>query len=279
MHSHWKFRLAQPTGKSVRLGSALLVLALGCESDSGSKAADDDTDTSTDETGDLGEDSSDGDESGSESEDDGCEGFPAGTVFDAGTTVFNVDDDAELLALQGIRCVAARAFDISGVTNLQPLSDLEVVEGSLYIRQNPTLATLEPLGSLRAVGATFSVDANPALTSLDGLQALASVPFVHIGESGDLNEPGPIAGRGNDALVDLGGLETLSVEYLLIGDNEALTSLDGLSQLQQAGSVHIVNNAKLPVADAAAFADRVHDGNDTLVCGNLGGEACMWGTD
>lgn len=190
-----------------------------------------------------------------------------------------VEGDDALAQLSGVRCVVANYLKVLGVTTVEPLAALERIEGGFTLANSPELTNIEALGGLSVVTDYFVLDGLPKLGSLAGLDALSHVGSLQIGTIGTVATPGPIPGRGNDALVDLTGLAGLSAaSHIVIGDNDALVSLAGLG-VAPAGAavVQIVNNPQLPTDSATVAAELWDDdGDGVLVCGNLEGEPCVW---
>jgi len=119
------------------------------------------------------------------------------------------------------------------VTNLDGLSELQSVGGSLTIAYNANLLNVDGLSSLTSVGGSFYLTGPSLLTNLDGLSALRSV-----GGNLDL--------FANHALLNVDGLSGLtSVGKLIIMLNNALENLDGLSALTSVGSLLIIDNPVL----------------------------------
>jgi len=119
-------------------------------------------------------------------------------------------------------------IDNDGLMNLDGLSSLERVDGSLIIERNDNLTNLDGLLALTKVGAEsgnrLNISLNPALTNLDGLSHLRAVSgHLLVAENHSLNnctgitvlidpiddyEPGP----GSSGVPDVGG-------YVGIGGN------------------------------------------------------------
>jgi len=119
--------------------------------------------------------------------------------------------------------------EISGsdITNLNGLSVLTSVGGSLYIRHNNTLTSLTGLDNVISIG-SLSITNNNALNSLTGLDNVTTI-------GGDL-----IIGyysNGNPVLTSLTGLDNVTFigNSLYIQDNPALTSLTGLVNVNSIG--------------------------------------------
>jgi len=115
---------------------------------------------------------------------------------------------------------------ISGddISNLNGLSVMTSIGGSLGILYNPTLTNLSGLEGLTSITETLAIEGNDALTSLSGLDNVTSIG-------------GWLAIDLNLALTNLTGLEGLiSIEETLeIWENDALTSLIGLDNVTSIG--------------------------------------------
>lgn len=141
------------------------------------------------------------------------------------------------------------------IGNLQGLNQLQSVNGNLAVHNNAQLANLKGLDALTSVAGDLTVRANIALRSTAGAEALEDVGgnvfFTDNqrlqsleGFSGLSSIGGSLAiTHGSGAiepvgqLVNLNGLQSLiSVGGLVIDDLPTLTSLQGLEQLQNAGS-------------------------------------------
>ena len=126
---------------------------------------------------------------------------------------------------------------ISGynIANLNGLSVLTSIGGSLRIVCNEILPSLSGLDNLTHIGGNLYVEGNMNLPDLSGLQ---NVTFVGI----------DVQVTDNVILGNLSGLEGLAVlnGRLWIDDNAALTSLTGLNNLLSiAGTVRIFSNDAL----------------------------------
>jgi len=105
------------------------------------------------------------------------------------------------------------------ITNLNGLSFLTSIGGSLSIIENPSLTGLSGLENLTSVR-TINIQKNPALTSITGLgNVTSSIKHLRIID--------------NDALTKLVGLEGLKtvMSVVAIIDNDALVNLKGLDNL------------------------------------------------
>jgi hypothetical protein len=110
------------------------------------------------------------------------------------------------------------------ITNLNGLSVLISIEGSLNIQSNNTLTNLAGLENLTSIGGNLSILINRNLNSLLGLDKLISIS-------------GYFEIWNNKALTSLIGLNNLTSvgRGLVIGENIALTTLSGLDKLNSIG--------------------------------------------
>ncbi len=125
------------------------------------------------------------------------------------------------------------------VTNLEALSSITTIEGSLYIWSN-SLTNLEGLNNLESVGDVFDIKNVNDLTSTLALNSLRSVgggfqiesndSLEHIEGLTNLTSVGALFIASNFSLIDIDGFNNLTNDlYLLtIADNDMLENVDGL---------------------------------------------------
>ena len=147
------------------------------------------------------------------------------------------------------------------VPNPAALTRLGHAKRELFLQSNH-LRTLEGLRGLEAVHGTVVLDGLPELTDLSGLEDLAQIEGDLLIGACDRNGSGVYYDRyiessacetHNDALenVDaLSGLTSLEGD-LLVANNDELTSLAGLGNIDSSDSIHlrnvvVIDNAKLP---------------------------------
>ena len=126
------------------------------------------------------------------------------------------------------------------------LDSIRVVEGDVNFFQNPNLRNLRGLERLEEVEDNFSIS---HAAELDDLTALRKLSHVR----------GVLGIRSMKKLSTLNGLSGIEeVGRINILDNDALTSLEGLSSLERVrGDVWIADNPKLPQSQIDAFLARV----------------------
>jgi len=150
------------------------------------------------------------------------------------------------------------------LTNLNGLDQLSTVNGNLRLSGNLLLTGISSLGNLSHLGYSLTLDSNPALLSLNGLEgifaindALTIYDCVSLNSLHGLNQINSIHGQlyigYNDGLVNLEGIDALqSSGQLAIYNNDALQSLDGLNSLTilNWGGIDITENQSLQNIDA-----------------------------
>jgi len=152
---------------------------------------------------------------------------------------------------------------ISGynIINLNGLSVVNSIGGSLSIVTNEALTNLTGLDNLTTIGGHLYLEGNMTLANLDGLHNVS-----YIG--------GDVQLTNNVSIMNLTGLEGLTAinGKLWINDNTALTSLTGLNNvLSVAGNVRIFSNPVL--ASLAGLENLTHIGGNLTIggLGHLGG--------
>lgn len=120
---------------------------------------------------------------------------------------------------------------VSGITNLNGLSNITSIGGSLIIDPNAALTDLDGLNNLTSIGGSLVINGTP-IYSLQGLENLTSVGYqVSINGNPYLN-----------SISGLSGLKTINT-FLYIQNNPLLQHLDGLEQLDSVQYISISNNA------------------------------------
>lgn len=104
------------------------------------------------------------------------------------------------------------------ITSLLSLSSLQIVRGNLTIHSNHSLTSLQGLNNLRKVDIIFTIIDNPVLEDLSGLENIEAL--------GDINGVG---GFGE----------------LLVKNNNSLTSIIGLQNLNTWSHINVVDNPNL----------------------------------
>ena len=158
----------------------------------------------------------------------------------------------------------------SEISNLNGLTSISSIGGSLLIYLNFSLSSLDGLNNLTFIGGYISIDYNVELTSLEGLENLTSIGgylsiFSNSALSGlnMLNSLTTIGGYlniiTNESLESLSGLENLTLISggIFIYDNLSLTNLNGLENVNtdSLDYVSIWDNTSLAVCDAGSICD------------------------
>ncbi len=181
------------------------------------------------------------------------------------------------------------------ITNLDSLSVLTSIGGSLAVYGNPLLNNLLGLENIETIGGILYIGSNPLLISLSGLENISSVSgyLSIIGNNSLINLVGlnnvtSIGGwlgiYGNYNLLSLTGLENLTTigVGLMICENYTLLSLQGLENLTAIGGpIEIWNNAALINLSALNTLISIDghlwiEGNETLP--SLAGIKIVWTT-
>jgi len=124
----------------------------------------------------------------------------------------------------------------SDIVDLTPLSQLTSVGSLSYIRHNPNLTSLAGLENLGTANSTFSIWANSSLTDLSALQ------FSY-------------------------------VRTLIIGDNDMLTDLSSIANIDLSGTetVYIDGNDNLSVCNTPSICEYINMGGTTNIQDNAPG--------
>ncbi len=171
----------------------------------------------------------------------------------------------------------------SDITNLNGLSELISVGGSLLVIDNSSLINIGGLSSLTSVGG-LRIGSNSSLTNIDGLSALISVGGLGIDDNSSLTNIDGLSGLtavgslgiiDNSSLTDIDGLSGITFVggNLTIRGNLILTNIDGLSALTTIGdtgpfeSLRIVNNSSLTDIDGLSSLTSI--GEHLTIRGNL----------
>jgi hypothetical protein len=153
---------------------------------------------------------------------------------------------------------------MDGLTSLQGLERLMMVNGLLDVSQNANLESLAGLENLLAISSALQVISNSTLKSVDQLSRLVTLGKGFI--------------RSNPSLLALDGFQSLEDIRmdLSISDNASLQSISGFSALERVGFLGIDGNDALEsimgldqlvhVAGVyGEFADGVHVANNPIL--------------
>jgi len=122
------------------------------------------------------------------------------------------------------------------------------------------IVDLTPLSQLTSVGSLFYIRGNPNLTSLAGLENLATANssfFV----------------QANSSLVDLSALQFSYVQTLIIRNNDMLTDLSSITNIDLSGTetVYINGNDNLSVCNTPNICEYLNMGGNANVQDNAPG--------
>ncbi len=123
----------------------------------------------------------------------------------------------------------------NNITNLNGLSVVNLIGGSLAIKNCNMLADLSGLDNLEYIGADLRIERNDSITSLEGLGSLSMVEgSVYLGDLYYSTYPYT---TGNFSLATLSGLNSLTTinGNLKIYENVHLLTLSGLENLDEIG--------------------------------------------
>lgn len=152
-----------------------------------------------------------------------------GDVNIFGPDVINLNGLSNITEIQGTLSID----ECDGLTSLDGLQKIKTL-GHLYINGNDALANISALSNLTSVGGIFFIQENAALTSLNGLQNLKTVGsdcWIHY----------------SSLLTDISALSGLTSVGGELGFNYAtgIANLNALSNLQTVGSISLSWNAAL----------------------------------
>ncbi|MFA7446747.1 MAG: hypothetical protein WCY89_12450, partial [Flavobacteriaceae bacterium] len=99
-----------------------------------------------------------------------CTDITLGNVTIAGSDITNLDGLSNVTSITGTLWISANAQ----LSNLDGLENLQTVH-YLYIEQNHVLEDISGLSGLQSIGTNFIVYLNPQLTAISGLDNLTSV--------------------------------------------------------------------------------------------------------
>lgn len=163
--------------------------------------------------------------------------YPNCTEIEDSVTISGADI-TNLSGLSNIHSIG-RALIIkncASLTTLNGLENLQTIERAFRISNNAGLSSLSGLNNLETIYGGFWVSDNPALKNLQGLDELSYVGASAQQIFGSYFVNGLVI-AGNDSLSTLLGLDSLrNVEGgMNLCCNNALTSLNGLGNLQSVG--------------------------------------------
>lgn len=150
---------------------------------------------------------------------------------------------------------------ISGVNNLEALSDLEAIEGALLLGRwdtndhlfNPELASLKGLDKLVTINGAFTIHGT-LIKNLNGLNNLETVEGLfdiynnsnleNIDDVSKLSQVGHISVVTNDKLESIDSFKNIkgSVISVVVSNNAVLLNLEGLENITDVESIIISEN-------------------------------------
>ncbi len=165
------------------------------------------------------------------------------------------NNQSEIDNFSGCTIIAGNVSFISGnsgITNIDGLSQVEIIEGDLNFSGMTDLLNIDGLSNLKTIGGNLSIEAVPNIQNLNGLSSLKTI-------GGDLQLLGVFDEL--DLLEDISGLSNL----LSIGENidvnnfEKLESLNGLQNAVTVsnGTLDLFNNSILNDISALSNYDNI----------------------
>jgi len=165
---------------------------------------------------------------------------------------------------------------ISNASNLNSLSQIERINGSLYITYNSQLTDLAGLEGLISIGGTLHFEYLDQLTSLIGLENLTTVGgnltlglLNGITDLTGLNSLNTIGGCLQVGFYFEDDFDTSSFPYE--AGNANLASLNGLDNLNSIGCLEIAYNPNLPICNAPFICNYLQTGGQGNIYDNAPG--------
>lgn len=169
-------------------------------------------------------------------------------------------DNASLTNLNGLEnlltCAGLNLSQNESLESLDGLSNLNRINGDLVLQANPSLTSLEALTNLETVlddtgqhdfGGWLIVQENNELTNFDGLDNLSTLGGIKILNNSNLND---LSALSSLTEISGGGVNAVS-----IGENNSLTSLQGLHNITRIGRM---------TDSGGAFGDLLIQGNESI---------------
>ena len=160
------------------------------------------------------------------------------------TALTNINGLSHLQTILGVENVPAFGVGIMIkqnplLTNLDGLSGLTSINGMLEIEENSSLTNVDGLHNLKTVTQRIGFSRNPSLQNIDGLSNIQSFTPDNALRNVFISD--------NDALTNLNGLRNLQFVWqnLQVSGNALLENIDGLSHLNQVGFITVNSNPKL----------------------------------
>ena len=190
--------------------------------------------------------------------DNDCDGSPLSEDCDDNDASRYADTDSDGVCDDPI-CVGD--FEISNAVSLQDIAHCEEIVGNLWII-NSDLEDLTPLENLSVITNNLEIYGN-SFPDLTGLQSLTSIGgYLTIAENNGL-----LNLNGLQALINVGSGDPYNMEWVSIGLNPDLVSLEGLNNIQDiSASLAIGHNPSLENIDALMSLNNV--GLDVFIAEN-----------
>ena len=157
--------------------------------------------------------------------------YPGCSIVEGHVVIIGPNDITNLNGLSQIVKIVGTLIieDSNGLINLTGLDNLETT-GALHVQENNGLNSLHGLGNLSTIENFMQIVNNNNLTTISALTNVSASKIISI--------------HNNDVLVSLNGLENvISVSEIFIGYNNSLENLNGLIGVTNvAGSIGIVVN-------------------------------------
>jgi len=176
------------------------------------------------------------------------------------TQLIEINQNTSLLNLYGLHNVttitsALRIIQNESLNDILDFNSLSFLGGNMEIRGNTSLQNLEGLNNIQSIGGNLIINSNSQLLSLEGLNNLQSI-------GGILNIV------SNNSLLNINALiNTISLEgtYLRIENNENLTNLEGLANLNMMNlftDLRILSNIQL--SDLCGLTNLINSNIDLI---------------
>lgn len=214
--------------------------------------------------------------------------------------IFTSQQDVDAFAVNYPNCTQINAAvrigtynALSNITDLSPLNQIEIITGSVTVRNNPLLTSFNGLENLFFGGSDFSIINNATLTdisalsgilgiqgleiinnsvlpNLEGLENMSGLFYLRIRNNPLLSSLGDsfinnaslndLQIIDNDALTSLSGLEGITNLTGIgnITNNNALTDLSGLENITNAMSLNVINNSTLNSLNGLQNLSSIH---------------------
>jgi hypothetical protein len=180
----------------------------------------------------------------------GCTQLEGEEVKIYGNGISNLDSLSVITEIAG----TLHVFGNNVISDLTGLENLVSIGGWLQIHDVNNLTNLMGLNNLTTIGAQFAIYQNNNMVSLSGMDNLTSIggwlqihnndALTNLGLE-SLMSAGGLSIDDNDALTNLGLESLMSAGGLSIDDNDALTNLAGLDNLDSLGYLSITGNNAL----------------------------------